>query len=41
MKYLIIGLGNYGTVLAEELTALGHEVVVKRKKDIINIQVTI
>ena len=27
MKYLIIGLGNYGGVLAEELTALGHEVV--------------
>lgn len=27
MKYIIIGLGNYGGVLAEELTALGHEVV--------------
>ena len=27
MKYLIIGLGNYGGLLAEELTALGHEVV--------------
>lgn len=27
MKYLIIGLGNYGAVLAEELSALGHEVV--------------
>ena len=27
MKYLIIGLGNYGGVLAEELTGLGHEVV--------------
>lgn len=27
MKYLIIGLGNYGGVLAEELTMLGHEVV--------------
>lgn len=27
MKYLIIGLGNYGGVLAEELTALGHEVI--------------
>ena len=27
MKYLIIGLGNYGGVLAEELTVLGHEVV--------------
>ena len=27
MKYLIIGLGNYGGVLAEELTTLGHEVV--------------
>ena len=24
MKYLIIGLGNYGGVLAEELTALGQ-----------------
>ena len=27
MKYLIIGLGHYGGLLAEELTALGHEVV--------------
>ena len=27
MKYLIIGLGNYGHVLAEELSALGHEVI--------------
>ncbi|MDD4848029.1 MAG: TrkA family potassium uptake protein [Bacteroidales bacterium] len=27
MKYLIIGLGNYGRVLAEELSALGHEVI--------------
>lgn len=27
MKYIIIGLGNYGGVLAEELTTLGHEVI--------------
>ncbi|MEG1562440.1 MAG: NAD-binding protein [Bacteroides sp.] len=27
MKYIIIGLGNYGHVLAEELAALGHEVI--------------
>ncbi|MFI3302516.1 MAG: TrkA family potassium uptake protein [Rikenellaceae bacterium] len=27
MKYIIIGLGNYGGVLAEELTSLGHEVI--------------
>ncbi len=27
MKYLIIGLGNYGQVLAKELTALNHEVI--------------
>lgn len=27
MKYIIIGLGNYGSVLAEELTGLGHEVI--------------
>lgn len=27
MKYIIIGLGNYGDVLAEELSALGHEVI--------------
>ena len=25
--YIIIGLGNYGHVLAEELSALGHEVI--------------
>ncbi len=27
MKYIIIGLGNYGSMLAEELAALGHEVI--------------
>lgn len=27
MKYIIIGLGNYGYVLAEELAGLGHEVI--------------
>lgn len=27
MKYIIIGLGIYGHVLAEELSALGHEVI--------------
>ena len=27
MKYIIIGLGNYGHVLAEELSALGHEII--------------
>ena len=27
MKYIIIGLGNYGRVLAEELSALGHEII--------------
>lgn len=27
MKYIIIGLGNYGRILAEELSALGHEVI--------------
>ncbi len=27
MKYIIIGLGSYGSVLAEELTILGHEVI--------------
>ncbi len=27
MKYIIIGLGNYGHMLAEELSALGHEVI--------------
>lgn len=27
MKYIVIGLGNYGHVLAEELASLGHEVI--------------
>ncbi len=27
MKYIVIGLGNYGSVLAEELSLLGHEVI--------------
>lgn len=27
MRYIIIGLGNYGGVLAEELSALGNEVI--------------
>lgn len=27
MKYIVIGLGNYGGVLAEELSAIGHEVI--------------
>ena len=27
MKYIIIGLGHYGHVLAEELSVLGHEVI--------------
>ncbi len=27
MKYVIIGLGDYGYVLAEELSGLGHEVI--------------
>jgi trk system potassium uptake protein TrkA len=27
MKFIIIGLGNYGRVLAEELTSLNHEVI--------------
>lgn len=27
MKYIIIGLGNFGGMLAKELTALGHEVI--------------
>ncbi len=27
MKYLVIGLGNFGTTLAEELTAGGHDVI--------------
>lgn len=26
MKYIVIGLGNYGGGLAEELMAIGHEV---------------
>lgn len=43
MKYIIIGLGNYGNALAVELTAMGHEVVgadmqeshIEKVKDII------
>lgn len=27
MKYIIIGLGNFGSSLAEKLTAIGHEVI--------------
>lgn len=27
MRYIVIGLGNYGHVLAEELSALGNEVI--------------
>lgn len=27
MKYIIIGLGNYGSALAERLTSMGHEVI--------------
>ncbi|NLI64053.1 MAG: TrkA family potassium uptake protein [Bacteroidales bacterium] len=27
MKYIVIGLGNFGYVLADELAALGHEVI--------------
>lgn len=27
MKYIIIGLGNFGTVLAEQFTDMGHEVI--------------
>ena len=27
MKYIIIGLGNYGHVLAKELSALGQEII--------------
>ena len=31
MKYIIIGLGNYGGGLAEELMAIGHEVIGERQ----------
>ncbi len=27
MKYIVIGLGNFGSVLSEKLTMLGHEVI--------------
>jgi trk system potassium uptake protein TrkA len=27
MKYIIIGLGNFGTTLCTSLTAMGHEVI--------------
>lgn len=27
MKYIIVGLGNFGASLAEKLTAMGHEVI--------------
>jgi trk system potassium uptake protein len=27
MKYIIVGLGNFGSTLAMELTAMGHEVI--------------
>lgn len=32
MKYIIIGLGTYGRVLVEELSALGHEVIAADNK---------
>ena len=27
MKYIVLGLGDYGRVLSEELASLGHEVI--------------
>ena len=45
MKYLIIGLGNFGPTLAEELTDLGHEVIgvdtVEQRADIVKDRISV
>lgn len=45
MKYLIIGLGNFGRTLAEELTDLGHEVIgvdtVEQRADIVKDRISV
>jgi len=47
MKYLVIGLGNFGGALAKELTAMGHEIIgvdnnedrIEELKDVITIPI--
>lgn len=45
MKYLVIGLGNFGRTLAEELTDLGHEVIgvdtVEQRADIVKDRISV